>query len=53
MWRLEPVTEAARLDILHRAVNPRATSREVPVGELVSDFTLFDQDANTNPPHPV
>jgi protein SCO1/2 len=36
-------TEAARLDFLHRAVNPRATSREVPVGELVSDFTLFDQ----------
>jgi protein SCO1/2 len=36
-------TEAARLDFLHRAVSPNATSREVPVGEEVSDFTLFDQ----------
>ena len=36
-------TEAARLDFLHRAISPNATSREVPVGEQVSDFTLFDQ----------
>jgi protein SCO1 len=36
-------TEAARLALLHRAVNPAAAGREVPVGGQVSDFTLLDQ----------
>ena len=36
-------TEAARLTFLHRAINPAAAAREVPVGGQVSDFTLLDQ----------
>lgn len=41
-YEAEP-TEASRLTILHRAMDPAAAARIVPVGQLVPDFTLTDQ----------
>lgn len=41
-YESEP-TEAGRLTILHRSLNPAATARIVGVGQAVPDFTLTDQ----------
>lgn len=41
-YESEP-TEAARLSILHRAMDPSAAAKIVPVGQPVPDFTLIDQ----------
>jgi protein SCO1/2 len=39
-------TEAGRLTFLHRALDPTALARIVPVGQVVPDFTLIDQAQN-------
>jgi len=36
-------TEAARLTLLHRALDRSAMDKVVPIGQLVPDFTLTDQ----------
>jgi protein SCO1/2 len=36
-------TEAGRLTVLHRALDPAALAKIVPVGQQVPDFTLYDQ----------
>lgn len=36
-------TEAGRLTVLHRALDPAAAAKIVPVGQQVPDFTLYDQ----------
>jgi protein SCO1/2 len=36
-------TEAARLAFLHRALDPKAAAKAVPVGQKVPDFALTDQ----------
>ena len=41
-YESEP-TEAGRLTLLHRTLDPAAASRVVAVGRLVPDFTLTDQ----------
>lgn len=41
-YEAEP-TEAARLTFLHRALNPAAAAKIVPVGQVVPDFALVDQ----------
>ena len=41
-FEAEP-TEAGRLTFMHRALDPVAAARIVPVGQLVPDFTLTDQ----------
>jgi protein SCO1/2 len=41
-YESEP-TEADRLTFLHRALNPAAAAKIVPVGKTVPDFTLIDQ----------
>jgi len=41
-YETEPI-EADRLTYLHRAMDPAAAARIVPVGQLVPDFTLTDQ----------
>ena len=41
-YEAEP-TEADRLTLLHRMMNPAAAAKIVPVGQLVPDFTLTDQ----------
>ena len=45
-YESEP-TEAARLTFLHRALDPAAAAKIVPVGQVVPDFTLVDQAQNT------
>jgi protein SCO1 len=42
----EPTT-AGRLTILHRALDPAAAARIVPVGQPVPDFALTDQTGHT------
>jgi protein SCO1 len=41
-YEAEP-TEAGRLTFMHRALDPLAAAKIVPVGQLVPDFTLTDQ----------
>lgn len=41
-YESEP-TEAGRLTILHRTLNPAANARIVSVGQTIPDFTLTDQ----------
>ncbi len=41
-YEAEP-TEAGRLTLMHRKLDPAATAKIVPVGQLVPDFTLTDQ----------
>jgi protein SCO1/2 len=41
-YESEP-TEAGRLTILHRTLDPAAGAKIVPAGQLVPDFTLTDQ----------
>lgn len=41
-YEAEP-TEASRLTILHRTLDPAAAAKIVPVGQPVPDFTLTDQ----------
>jgi protein SCO1/2 len=41
-YESEP-TEAARLTVLHRTLDPAAAARMIAVGQLVPDFTLTDQ----------
>ncbi len=41
-YEAEP-TEAARLTFLHRALDPAAAAKVIPVGQPVPDFTLTDQ----------
>lgn len=41
-YESEP-TEAGRLTFLHQTLDPSATAKIVPVGQLVPDFTLTDQ----------
>jgi len=40
-------TEAARLTVMHRALNPASAARAVPVGQPVPDFALTDQSRHT------
>jgi protein SCO1/2 len=41
-YEAEP-TEAGRLTVLHRAMDPAAVAKQVAVGQQVPDFTLYDQ----------
>ena len=41
----EPV-EAARLEVLHRAINPSSGAKVVQVGQKIPDFVLNDQNGN-------
>lgn len=41
-FEAEP-TEAGRLTVLHRAMDPAAVAKQVAVGQEVPDFTLYDQ----------